>query len=71
MSFIRRRKREAEEDINSVETAFPFLEEISRMGGIQRLKEKECQKVIYISSNFVTRTCYLETVLLAGRQRSG
>merc|ERR1711988_203535 len=46
-----RRKREAEfeEDINSVETVYPFLEEIDQMGGVQRLNEKECQKKLFCS----------------------
>ena len=47
--FTRRRRRdtdgELEKDVNSVETVFPFLEEITQLGGIKRLNEIGCQKV--------------------------
>ena len=49
--FPRRRRREAggetEADVNSVETVYPFLEEINQLGGIKRLNEIECQKVYF------------------------
>ena len=46
-ALYRRRKRgaEFEEATNSVETVYPFLEELEQLGGIQRLTELECQKV--------------------------
>merc|ERR1712037_320272 len=38
---------EFEADVNSVETVFPFLEEISQLGGMKRLNEIECQKKLF------------------------
>jgi len=38
---------ELEKDVNSVETVFPFLEEITQLGGIKRLNEIECQKKLF------------------------
>ena len=62
--FDRRRRRdtdgELEKDVNSVETVFPFLEEISQLGGIQRLNEIECQKVV---SQAAVRTVDVRPVL--------
>ena len=63
-AFDRRRRRdtegELEKDVNSVETVFPFLEEISQLGGIQRLNEIECQKVL---SQAAVRTVNVRPVL--------
>jgi len=43
----RKRGAEFEEDTNSVETVYPFLEELEELGGIQRLTELECQKKLF------------------------
>ena len=68
--FPRRRRRdtggEFEKDVNSVETVYPFLEEISQLGGLKRLNEIECQKVLtqaaVLTVNVRPVLC-LETVL--------
>merc|ERR1712141_757277 len=38
---------EFEKDVNSVETVFPYLEEITQLGGIKRLNEIGCQKKLF------------------------
>merc|ERR1712183_91075 len=49
--YNKRRRRdtdgELEKEVNSVETVFPFLEEITQLGGIKRLNEIECQKKLF------------------------
>lgn len=64
----RRRDTESEAEVgdNSVETVYPFLEEIEQLGGVERLNEIECQKKLFCemaSLGLSDRGNYVQNVL--------